>query len=220
MQKLDLTKITAICVDGRPLTQERRDHYEIIVNYMRSKIYFASVKMLLVEDPNIEGIDYVKVEPISDLQQYSQFCLSRLHEFVDTEFCLIFQDDGFVINPELWRPIFLEYDYIGAPWPPFHPWPAPGRMDRRVGNGGFCLRSKKLLEATRHFEANENEDIIIVSTRRDELDAQGLKFAPLEISYDFSIETQFVDNQSMSASFGFHHKARVADALRIISAKS
>jgi hypothetical protein len=217
MKKLDLTRITAICVDGRPLTQERRDHYETIVNYMRSKIDFASIKMLLVEDPNIEGIEFIQIEQILTLQGYSQFCLSDLHKHIDSEYCLIFQDDGFVIHPELWRPIFLDYDYIGAPWPPLHPWPEPGRMDRRVGNGGFCLRSKRLLEATADFTAYENEDITIVCTRREELEQKGLKFAPLQIASDFSIECRFMPGQSMSSCFGFHNKVRVPDALEIIS---
>jgi hypothetical protein len=220
MKKLQLTQVTAICVDGRPLTEERRELYEKIVQYMKDKIDFYCIKMLLTEDPKIDGIDFVQIDHMPNVRIYDQFCLSEMHKHVDSDFCLIFQDDGFVINPELWRPIFLEYDYVGAPWPPLHPWPEPGRMDRRVGNGGFCLRSKKLLEAIKEFKAENNEDIIIVSTRRDELDQKGIKFAPMLLAADFSIECEFMPTQSMSSTFGFHHKARVPDALQIISKKS
>lgn len=171
-------------------------------------------------DPKIEGAEFVKIDQIDDLLQYSQFCLSQLHEHVDTDFCMIFQDDGFPVNPEMWRPIFLEYDYIGAPWPPLHPWPQPERPDRRVGNGGFCLRSKRLLEAVKDFEANQNEDIVIVCERREELEAAGLRFAPVHVAIDFSIETQFLHEQNIQRCFGFHGKYRVDEAMRIISEKS
>lgn len=220
MKKLDLTQITAITIDGLELTQEKRNTFSKIIEYMRSRINFASIKMLMVEDPNIEGVEFVKIDPIPTYAEWNQFCLSEMYKHIDTDFCLIFHDDGFVINPELWRPIFLEYDYIGAPWPPMHPWPEPGRRDRRVGNGGFCIRSKRLLEAVKDFKADMNEDIVIVCSKRNELEALGLKFAPLEIATDFSIETQFLHTQSISSCFGFHGKYRVDEALRIISKKS
>jgi len=217
--KLDLKRVTAVCIDGRPGSADRNSHYRLIVDWMVSCIDFASVKMLMPEDPQIEGAKHVKVEPIGSLDEYSNFCLRELHRHVDTEYCLVFQDDGFVINPELWKSEFFDYDYIGAPWPPFEPWPEPGKFDRRVGNGGFSLRSKRLLEFTKEFVADRNEDIIIASTRRNEIDAAGLKIAPLEIALDFSIETSFVNTQSMQTCFGFHHRQRVTEALQIISKK-
>ena len=218
--KLNLEQVTAICIDGRPLTRESRDHYEMLIKYMTSKIGFAKVKLLMVSNPEIDGTEFVQIDPIEDLLSYSQFCLSHLHEHIDTDFCLIFQDDGFPINPEMWRPFFLDYDYLGAPWPPLPPWPEPTRPDRRVGNGGFCLRSKRLLEAVKDFKADQNEDIVIVCSRRDELEAAGLRFAPVNVAIDFSIETQFLHEQTMQRCFGFHGKYRVDEALRIISAKS
>ena len=220
MKKLELPSVTAITIDGLELTQQKRDTFRKIVGYMRSKINFASIKMLMVDDPEIEGTDFIKIDPIPSYPQWNQFCLSEMHKYVDTDFCLIFHDDGFVVNPEMWRPIFLEYDYIGAPWPPLHPWPEPERPDRRVGNGGFCIRSKRLLEAVKEFEADKNEDIVIVCGRRNELEAKGLKFAPVHVAIDFSIETQFLQEQSINRCFGFHGKYRVDEAMRIISAKS
>ena len=35
---------------------------------------------------------------------------------------LIVQDDGFIINKNLWDEEFLSYDYIGAPWPLDEKW--------------------------------------------------------------------------------------------------
>ena len=220
MRKLELPTVTAITIDGLELTQEKRSTFLKIVEYMRSRINFASIKMLMVDDPNIEGVEFIKIDPIPTYSEWNQFCLSEMHKYVDTDFCLIFHDDGFVINPEMWRPFFLNYDYIGAPWPPLHPWPEPTRPDRRVGNGGFCIRSKRLLEAVKEFKADQNEDIVIVCSRRDELESAGLRFAPVNVAIDFSIETKFLHEQNMQRCFGFHGKYRVDEALRIISAKS
>ena len=217
--KLDLSRVTAICIDGRPFDGARNEQYRLIVDWMNSVINFAEVKLLMPEDPQVLGAKHVKIDLIDSLLGYSNFCLRELHTHVDTEYCLVFQDDGFVINPELWKAEFFDYDYIGAPWPPFEPWPEAGRFDRRVGNGGFSLRSKRLLEFTKDLVADRNEDIVIASTKRDEIEAAGLRIAPLELALDFSIETEFVSTQSMSACFGFHHKARVSDALKIISEK-
>ena len=53
---------------------------------------------------------------------------------------LIIQHDGFILNHKAWDNEFLNYDYIGAPvyW--------MGNKLIEVGNGGFSLRSKKLLK--------------------------------------------------------------------------
>ena len=64
-----------------------------------------------------------------------------LKKYIDTDFCLIIQGDGFVIHPENWTDEFLKYDYIGAPWRNLAHY-----SFIRVGNGGFSLRSKKLLK--------------------------------------------------------------------------
>lgn len=220
MKRLELPSVTAICIDGRPLTDALRNSYAAIVNYMRSRIDFGAVKLVMTSDPKIEGTEFCQIDELQTLQDYSNFCISEMHKYVETEHCLIFQEDGFVLNPEMWRPIFLQYDYIGAPWPPIHPWPEPGRMDRRVGNGGFSMRSKKLLEFIKDFKTDINEDIAIVSTYRDELDSAGFKFAPLGVAIDFSIETQFLAEQSVSRCFGFHGKYRVEEAMQIMSKKS
>lgn len=220
MTRLELPNVTAICIDGRPPDAARVEHYRLILDYMMSTIEFGAVKMLLLEDPKIDGVDFVEVDPIRSLSEYSDFCLLNLHKHVDTDYCLIFQDDGFVLHPELWKTIFFEYDYIGAPWPPRPDWPEPNRPDRRVGNGGFSLRSKRLLEFTKDFEVDGHaEDVVIAVKQRASIEAAGLRIAPMHVALDFAVETAFTESQSMFTCFGFHHKARVAEALSIISDK-
>ena len=129
----------------------------------------------------------------SSKEKYSKFILQQLPDsaFTQTDHVLIVQEDGYITNPELWDDSWLQYDYIGAPWP-FPPY---------VGNGGFSLRSRKLLEACRGFyEEGVYEDVSICCRHREELIAQGIKFAPLEVAAKFSRE--LVDFGP--PTFGFH----------------
>src|SRR5476651_2455270 len=50
-----------------------------------------------------------------DHRQYSLFVMYCLTHFIDTDFALIVQDDGWVVNGNNWRDEYLNYDYIGAP---------------------------------------------------------------------------------------------------------
>lgn len=67
----------------------------------------------------------------------------------DDDFLLHCECDGFPINPELWDDAWLQYDYVGAPWGVRG---VKGCVTsvlqgvNRVGNGGFSLRSRSLLE--------------------------------------------------------------------------
>ena len=133
---------------------------------------------------------------INSKQAYSKFILQELHKHIHTDFVLIVQWDGYIINPDAWNDQFLEYDYIGAVWP----WHIEGR---RVGNGGFSLRSRVLCELTASPDfvyTNENEDDQICHANRDFLEDQGMKFAPEEIARYFSFEREL----SNIKTFGFH----------------
>ena len=68
--------------------------------------------------------------------------LQELHDHISTAHALCIQWDGYVLNAQAWDASFLDYDYIGSVWPQFGD-------GHRVGNGGFSLRSKRLLEAWR-----------------------------------------------------------------------
>ena len=45
----------------------------------------------------------------------SWFMLFMLWRVVHTDFALVVQDDGWVLDGKLWRDEYLNYDYIGAP---------------------------------------------------------------------------------------------------------
>ena len=139
----------------------------------------------------------------------------KLSEYIHTDFALIIQSDGYVINPDSWRDEFLEYDYIGAPFKlptdNFSYRDIYGKIFR-VGNGGFSLRSKKLIELAnklnlewKPFHGFYNEDGFICAMNRHIYEENGCKFAPLHVAKYFSHESDIPENQGLS-TFGFHGK--------------
>lgn len=137
---------------------------------------------------------------------FSYFCLKNLWAHVRTDFVLILHYDGMAVNKEYWSDEYFDYDYIGAPWPESYTWVRP---EERVGNGGFTLRSMKLLNALRDpgifsimgNDRTENEDAVICQSGRQLLvEKYGIKFAPIELADQFSHEC----NNFTGKTLGFH----------------
>lgn len=152
-----------------------------------------------VESEHVRNIEIPNIAGKKDGFSYSYFCLKELPKYIETDFCLVVQHDGFIINPDMWSDKFMEYDYIGAPW--------PDNFVNRVGNGGFSLRSKKFLQACLDIFENEDilehEDLLACVYRYEEFSKRGIKFAPVDLAIEFSIEHIVPELKSMK-SFGFH----------------
>lgn len=153
---------------------------------------------ILITDQHIANTDFriLEISPIRSHNEYSQFLVKRLADYISTSHVLIVQWDGYIIKPSAWTDEFLEYDYIGATWE-FH------NDDFRVGNGGFSLRSKRLLEALQDPEISEYhpEDEIICRRYRPFLEQRyGIRFAPESLARRFSFETSI----PKELPFGFH----------------
>ena len=140
-------------------------------------------------------IAVINVPRIASSNAYSHFVLEQLADHINTSHCLIVQWGGRVINAERWAEVFLAYDYIGAGWPQFDD-------GHNVGNGGFSLRSLRLMRACqrRNFTGHHPEDVAIARTNRAFLESQGLKFAPVEQADRFSTERA----SEPSKTFGYH----------------
>ena len=140
-------------------------------------------------------IRVVEIERLNSSAAYSEFLLAQLASHVRTSHCLIVQWDGHVIDAARWRPEFLDYDYIGARWPQF----ADGRD---VGNGGFSLRSHRLMAAcgTSGFKRHHPEDLAICRTNRTFLEDEGMSFAPGGLADEFAAERA----GDPASSFGYH----------------
>lgn len=188
----------------------------------RSCKYINFGKVLLFTDKDFEHdyIKIVKIPTIKSLEEYSYFCVKDLHRYIDTDYCLIVQPDGFVVNPFMWSDEFLKYDYIGAPWDKLLSqrglWMCNmgvfsiDNVPIIVGNGGFSLRSKRFLEETSKLDYNDlslPEDAFICIKSREILNKNNIKFAPLTVAKRFSLECPIDLNEknvTLDAHFGFH----------------
>jgi len=140
-------------------------------------------------------IRVIPIEKIGSSEAYSRFMLKELAAHITTSHCLIVQWDGHVIDAARWKDEFLEYDYIGASWPQFDD-------GYDVGNGGFSLRSRRLMEACYgpKFVAHHPEDLSIGRSNRVLLERQGLRFAPAALADQFSAERA----GDPKGTFGYH----------------
>jgi hypothetical protein len=196
--RLNLDNVTLCCLDCA--------YYALAADALRatlSKCDFAAALFFSDRDCHVNGVRFVPTERITSSAQYSNFLIHNLHEYIDTDYVLIIQYDGFVLNPGAWDPRFLQYDYIGAKI----------SINKRsiVGNGGFSLRSRRLLRALRDdfeirrydaFREPYSEDLAICDTYRDILESRhGIRFAPEAVADRFSPEL----TPPTVHNFGFHN---------------
>jgi len=154
---------------------------------------------ILFTDAPIAGpFRTVAIERLSSRADYSRFVLKELAQHVATPFALVIQWDGYVVDANAWLPEFLHYDYIGAKW--------AGHPDGfTVGNGGFSLRSRRLLDACAdsrlHLAPELGEDVIVCRRYRRPLEVEfGVRFAPEPVAERFSHERV----PPAGPTFGFH----------------
>jgi hypothetical protein len=137
------------------------------------------------------------IEPFASKSEVGKFFIQKLPPYIKTPFVLSIQYDGYVVNPAAWRAEFLDYDYIGAKWAWYHD-------GMTVGNSGFSLMSKKLLDLWGTPEVNPtlilgDDDLCRVLRPRLERE-YGIRFAPEAVADLFSYENSL----PRQPTFGFH----------------
>jgi len=200
-------------------------------------------------------VEHRRVKPFGYIG-YSVFMVYCLESFIETDFALIVQKDGWVLDGKNWRDEFFQYDYIGAPsvtgltvdsaglrtlhnqytWQSY-----VGATDVQllpVYNGGLSFRSRKLLTAPRRLGlmmnisppdiflydrdgsplidmdwpwGNHTEDTQLCAYMREPLEADGVRFAPLDLALDFSFEyigDVIHADYDFARAFGTHCKFR------------
>jgi hypothetical protein len=195
-ERLSLPQVTLCAVSSSNVAATLR-----ALETSLDQISFAEAILFTHADPDaptpqVRGdIRVVPIERLTSAQAYSQFMLTRLVEHAATTHCLVVQWDGHVIDAARWRPEFLDYDYIGASWPQFDD-------GRDVGNGGFSLRSRRLLQVCRdpRFTCHHPEDLAICRTNRALMDELGMRFAPKPLADAFAAERA----GDPASSFGYH----------------
>jgi hypothetical protein len=180
-------------------------------------IQYGAVKLIShVKPANLPAsIDFCLIDKISSIDEYSYHMIYSLDKYIDTEFALTIQADGYVVNPASWRNEFLQYDYIGAPFalPRDHfSYRDINNKIFRVGNGGFSLRSKKLIALPnklqlpwKAFHGHYNEDGFICAMNRHIYEANDCRFAPIDVAKYFSHEAPMPEIEGITP-FGFHGK--------------
>jgi hypothetical protein len=195
------------------------------------------------------GIEYRAIAPLN-YHEYSWFMMFALWKLIDTEFALVVQDDGWVLDGASWREEFFDYDYIGAPinharvdtpdgvkWINRFGWynylKSPQHTVWPVFNGGFSLRSRRLMRAfhdhphirvelpppdviggdplvMRWTSGVPNEDVQLSVISRPELEAAGLRYAPLDVCCRFAAEDTgpMFNNADFMQLFGHHARWR------------
>ncbi len=195
--RLSLPQITLAAVDTRAPALAAQ-------SLQRSMAGIAFGRVLLftqaqaATDPGLRraGIEGIAIEPLASGADYSRFVLRELGRHVQTSHVLITQWDGFVADPSAWRDEFLHWDYLGAVWPD-----QPEGLD--VGNGGFSLRSRRLLDAAAALALAEchPEDEALCRTHRSRLEREhGIRFAPASLARRFAFENE----APRGPCFGFH----------------
>jgi hypothetical protein len=205
---LDLSAITLLCVETRDPALAHFAMQKCTQQARFGKMVLITDLAKLSDQPDdqasnqaedqkvtrLQGIDYIQAPPIKTTKDYSDLLLTGLRQYVAGTHVLIIQWDSFILHPELWTHDFLQYDYIGAVWP-HHP-------DTPVGNGGFSLRSVKLLEALESpaISKRHPEDFCICDDNKVTLENQfGIRFAPTGVAEQFAVE-----RTSWHRAFGFH----------------
>jgi hypothetical protein len=212
---LSLNSVTIVSINTLNAEQSIK-----ALEYSCKNIIFSKILLLSNQKFNHPYIQTKLINKINNIEEYNKFCVSELVNFIETDFCLIIQPDGFVLNEKLWDDEYLKYDYIGAPWNKFHSTEALFRCNLIhhfninkipyiVGNGGFSLRSKKILkEISLLHKENFNipEDNIFSVLYRNQLAEKNIKIAPLSLSKKFAIEHILDDQHDLTETFGFHGK--------------
>ena len=158
----DFKHITVVTVTGL----QSGAHYAMNALIQTCNALPGSQPLLIcpeLPDTAPKGMRHVPIKPFG-YTEYAFFILYVLHHFINTEFALIVQNDGWLLSADNWRSEFLNYDYIGAPsttarvidnagttYQGGFTWTRLlGQENTKiefVQNGGFSLRSKALLRA-------------------------------------------------------------------------
>ena len=127
---MKLENVTLCCLGS----EKYKDQQQAMLDYCSSKIEFGAVKNIIV---NTQTID-----------EWNRAIVFDLGDYIETDYALLVHPDGGIAEADMWNDKWLEYDFIGSPFPlpsdDFSYRDINGNM-QRVGNS-VSLRSKKLLQ--------------------------------------------------------------------------
>jgi hypothetical protein len=197
LNRIKLPELTIVSIDTDPISQSLTR--AAILRTLA--ILEPSCVIHFGREPLGVGETFVRINRFASIDDYSEFVFKCLWPFCATEKIMIVHWDGHPANACYWDPEFINCDYIGAPW-------AWAQDQFRIGNGGFSIRSKRLMELCKNVQLRRHpeipyanaEDIVIGRIYRRTLEDAGLSFASDELATQFSYET----GPLREDVFGFH----------------
>lgn len=149
----------------------------------------------------MDAVDFGDVKYLNHFDGWEAFNYWENYEawkYVKTDFAMYMHLDGYIVNPQCWRPEFQQYDYIGAPWP-------VDLNKDRVGNGGFSMRSRRFMQRVAQLPWQKLPgDVLTCSHYRQQLIDEGFTFAPVDVAAQFSVENPVAEHARYPRTFGFH----------------
>ncbi|MFZ4600168.1 MAG: DUF5672 family protein [Terrimicrobiaceae bacterium] len=180
-----------------------------IISFVCSKMHFGDVVHMADTPPTIQLAGRHINVPRVDWEEGQRWQAYELGKYFDTQFMLHIETDGFPFNFHHWDDDFLNYDYIGAPWPPH----CLRFGQHNVGNGGCSIQSKKFRDVLW-----ENRNFYIKGLPSDvffgmpeiikQCQLADIKFPPMETAIRFSYENPIPEfpDWKYEKSFAFHGK--------------
>ncbi len=198
--------MTSICVEATLKAMK----------YSMERVEFADAVFISHKKPLFlpKGIRFAYIDRLNNIDDFNYKAVYDMGDYIKTDFAMLVHYDGYVVNPDQWRDEFLDYDYIGSPWP----LPKEGDLASyrdihgnicRVGNS-MGIRSKRLMDFPKKanlpwtaMDGWYNEDTYLCCQIRHLLEAEGMKIAPLEVAKYFAHENMVPEVQGITP-FAFH----------------
>ena len=214
-KKLSLPNVTLVAMTSVNVTATIK-----AMQYSMRGIDFGDAVLITHKKPwNLpKSIRYSHTTKLTNIDEFNYKMVYELGDHIKTDFALIVHADGFVVNPEMWRDEFLDYDYIGAPWPLPPEGDTTTYRDKdgnicRVGNSAG-IRSKRLMDypkkANIPWEGEYAygriwfyEDGFICCKIRHLLEAEGMRIAPIDVAKYYAHEKMIPEVQGIKP-FAFH----------------
>lgn len=196
--RLDLARLTLCAVDCAVPDLAAR-----ALRRSMAQCRFGAVKLFTSHARRYEEFETVPIPHVASIEDYSRFVMKSLGEYIDTDFALVTQWDGYVVNAQAWSNDFLDFDYIGARWADEQIRAMGLPHNHNVGNGGFSLRSDIYMRAggDPRFGQTHPEDRHLCATYRPLLEqGYGIRFADAAAADRFSFEIIL----PTAIPFGFH----------------
>ena len=125
--RLDLSNVTLVTIDDLKDNPTKSNiRYTIlskVIEYAKTHIDFHDIKLLTP----LNGFSTT----FNNITDYSKWIIKELPFIIESDYYLIIQWDGFIVNPMNWLIQWFDYDYIGG-----------GHI---LQNGGFSFRKAETM---------------------------------------------------------------------------